>query len=137
MKSKAKTLVVLAATVALGLAACTGLQPASSSAADDLAGVWYYAGVETYLQLNEDGRFSFAETQQELEAAPFDAGQFRLEGISLTFITNDDSELCAGQIGTYEVELIEAGQLRFELQEDPCLLRRIGVPSGLWERVEP
>lgn len=137
MKSKAKIFVVLVTIASLGLAACAGLPPAPGITVKDMAGVWYYAGVETYLQLNEDGRFSFAETQEELEQAPFDAGQFRLEGTSLTFITNDDSELCAGQTGSYEAELTEAGQLRFELVEDPCVLRRIGVPSGLWERVEP
>lgn len=103
MKSKTKILAVLVAIVSLGLAACAGIPLAPSATAENFTGVWYIARWETYLQLNEDGRFSFADTQQELEEAPFDAGQFRLEGTTLTFITNDESELCAGQSGSYEV----------------------------------
>jgi hypothetical protein len=102
-----------------------------------LTGVWYLAIYETYLQLNGDGRFSFADTQQELEEAPFDAGQFRLEGTSLTFIINNESKLCAGQTGSYEVELTEEGELRFVLEEDECWERRLGVPAEPWSRVEP
>jgi len=137
MKSKAKILVVLVAIVSLGLAACAGLPPAPSITVKNFTGVWYIARWETYLQLNEDGRYSFADTQQELEEAPFDAGQFRLEGTLLTFITNNESELCAGQTGSYEVELTEEGQLQFVLQEDPCWERRLGLPAEPWVWVQP
>ena len=137
MMSKAKTLVFLAAIVSLGLAACADLQPASSSAVDDLVGVWYIAMWETYLQINEDGRFSFADSQQELEAAPFDAGEYRLEGTTLTFITNNESLYCKGQTGSYEIELAKESQLEFVLKEDPCHERARGLPAAPWVWVEP
>ena len=91
----------------------------------------------TWLQLSEDGTYGFADSPQLIEEAPFDAGQFRLEGTSLTFITNDESELCAGQTGNYEVELTEEGQLQFALEEDACWERRFGLPAEPWDRVEP
>ena len=138
MKSKAKLLVVLVAIVSSGLAACAGLQPAPSIGGVDLTGVWKRSsGTEAYLQLNEDGAYSFARAQQELEEAPLEGGQFRLEGTSLTFITNSESEYCAGQTGSYQVELTEQGQLEFVIQEDPCWDRRHGVPTQSWDRVEP
>jgi hypothetical protein len=146
MRSKDKMLIVLIAVASLTPAACAGLPPAptpvpptptASIAVADLVGVWYMASLETFLQFNEDGTFSFANAQGELEEAPFDAGQYQLEGSSLTFIANKESELCAGQTGSYEVGLTEEGQLQFVAQQDPCPLRLAGLRSGLWPRFEP
>jgi hypothetical protein len=138
MKSKAKLLVVLVAIVSLGFAACAVSQPASSTTAKNFTGVWRRSsGTEAYLQLNEDGTYSFAWAQQELEEAPIEIGEFRLEGTSLTFIASDESASCAGQTGSYQVELTEQGQLEFVIQEDPCWDRRHGVPTQSWDRVEP
>ena len=134
MKSRAKRLVVLVVIVSFVIAACAGSQPAPSITVEDLIGVWhgYY-----YLQLSEDGTYRFADYRQVLEEDPWNVGQFRLEGTSLTFITDIESEVCAGQTGSYEIELTEEGQLQFELQEDPCMERRLGLPAGPWDRVEP
>jgi hypothetical protein len=137
MKSKAKILVVLAAIVSLGLAACAGLQPASSSAVDDLTGVWYIARFDTYLQINGDGSFGFADSQPELDTAPFDAGQYRFEGTTLTFMTDDESEYCTGATGSYVITLTEESQIEFVVQEDPCWERRMGLMSEPWVWVEP
>lgn len=146
MRSKDKILIVLVAVLSLGLAACAGSPPGptpvpptptANITVEDLVGVWYMASLETFLQFNEDGTFSFANAQGELEEAPFDAGQYRLEGTSLTFITNKESKLCAGQTGSYEIELTEEGQVQFVPQEDQCSLRLAGLRSGLWPRFEP
>ena len=137
MISKVKVFVVLVAVVSLGLAACAELQPASSGAADDLVGVWYIARFDTYLQINEDGSFGFADSQPELDTAPFDAGQYRREGTALTFMTNDESELCAGETGSYEITLTKESQIEFVLQEDPCWERRMGLMAEPWVWVEP
>jgi hypothetical protein len=137
MRGKVKSLVALVAViVSLGLAACAGSQPASGITVRNLTGVWYMASRDLYFQLNQDGTYSFGDSQQLLEEAPFDAGQYQFEGTSLTFVTNDDSWLCSGKTGSYEVELTEEGQLRFVLQEDQCGERGSGIPSGPWDRVE-
>jgi hypothetical protein len=134
MKSKAKLLLVI---VSLGLAACVVSPPASSTTAENLTGVWYFDFSETYLQLKEDGTFGFADSVQELEEAPFDAGQYRLEGTSLTFMTDNESLYCRSKTGSYEVELTEEGHLQFVLQEDPCWERRSALPAEPWVWVEP
>jgi hypothetical protein len=110
---------------------------AASITVEGLTGVWYISLFGTYLELNEDGTYGFADTQQLLEEAPFDAGQFQLEGTLLTFITNDESEFCTGQTGSYEIEVTEEDQLEFVLEEDPCLERRLGLPADHWDWVEP
>jgi hypothetical protein len=138
MKFKVNLVIVLVVTVSLGLSACGGSQPAPSIGGVDITGVWKRSGA-IFLQLNEDGTYAFADVGPDfLEKAPFDAGTFRLEGTMLTFITSDESALCAGQSGSYQVELTEEGQLQFELQEDACDSRAEGIPIPLsWERVEP
>jgi hypothetical protein len=137
MKSKAKIIVVLAAIVSLGLAACADLQPAARIVGVDLTGVWKKDQAGVFLQLNEDGTYAFADVGPAfLEKAPIDIGKFRFEGTSLTFVSSDESFLCAGQTGTYQVELAEQGQIQFEFEEDPCQERANGVPAS-WSRYEP
>jgi hypothetical protein len=139
MKSKAKLLVVLVVIVSLVLAACAGLQPAPGIGGMDITGVWKWnqEDGEVYVQFNEDGTYRTAYVLAFLEKAPFDVGQFRLEGTSFTFITSDESWLCPGLTGSYEVELTEQGQLQFVLQEDACEMRGIKYPAEPWDRVEP
>jgi hypothetical protein len=112
--------------------------PAPSITVENLTGVWHTTSPWLYLLLNEDGTYLFTDVNNWRKPYPFDEGQFRLEGSLLTFITSDESTRCAGQTGSYQVELTEEGQLRFELQEDACDSRAEGIPIPLsWERVEP
>jgi hypothetical protein len=105
-----------------------------------LVGLWQDAENGVYLQLDADGTFRMASSVAWLEASPLDIGQFRLEGPLLTFSTfsyNTDSRWCVHQQGSYLVELAQPGELRFELQEDPCQGRASAFPAGRWDRVEP
>ena len=66
--------------------------PTPSITVKNLTGVWKENEGSVFLKLNEDGTYAFADVGPAfLEKAPFDAGQFRLEGTLLTFITNDES----------------------------------------------
>ncbi len=131
---KAKLLAALVVVVVLfGLVACAGSQSASSITEEDLIGVWDEYGA---LQFNEDGTYRVAKGIPWLETAPAEAGEFRLEGTTLTFISSNDSQECRGQSGSYQVELTEQGQLQFVLQEDPCQIR-VNYRPGSWDRVEP
>ena len=76
-------------------------------------------------------------TKQELEEAPFDAGQYRLEGTTLTFVTDDESEYCTGATGSYVIILTEESQIEFTHDEDPCWERRMGLMAEPWVWVEP
>ena len=141
MKFKVNLAVVLVVIVSLGLmlASCGGLQPAPSIEGVDIIGVWKWkkGDGEACFQLNEDGTYRTAYTLAFLEKAPFEVGQFRLEGTSFTFITSDESWVCPGLTGSYEIELTEQGQLQFVLQEDACEMRGIKYSAEPWDRVEP
>jgi hypothetical protein len=107
---------------------------------ESLAGLWQDAESGVYLRLDADGTFRLASSVAWLEASPLDVGRFRLEGALLTFSTfsySIDSQWCVHQQGSYHVELTQPGELRFELQEDPCQSRASKLPAGRWGRVEP
>ena len=104
---------------------------------EDFTGLWHQSSSGVYNQFNEDGTFLVALSVANLEKAPVDLGQFRLEGTRVTFTTSDESPECAGLSGSYQVELTEEGELRFVLEEDPCALRARDAPSGPLRRIEP
>jgi hypothetical protein len=133
------TVVVLVVILSLGLviAACGGSRPEPGVTVEDLTGLWKKSKVAPYLQLNEDGTYRFATAVHSLETAPFEVGQYQLEGTSLTFIASNESFGCKGLQGSYEVELTEEGQLQFVLQEDACEMRGVDLPARPWDRVEP
>ena len=131
----ATTLVAL-----LVLASACGDGEEEGITVEDLTGIWEKMAASRYLQFNEDGTFRGASSVTNLENAPSPLGQFRLEGTLLTFITSDESPDCAGQSGSYQVQLTEEGELQFVLEEDPCPVRAgptSGPPSAPWRRISP
>jgi hypothetical protein len=166
MRSKVKTPVVLVFIVSLGLviAACGGSQPAPtpvpptptpvpptstpvpptptpvpptptlSITVEDSIGVWS-RGCK-YLQFREDGTYRGGR-HPDLEKYPSEVGSFHLDGTSLTLIMSEDSVLCPGQTGSFEVELIDRDQLKLTLREDECQPRGSGMTGGPWTRVSP
>jgi len=109
--------------------------PTPSITVEDLIGVWNRACM--YLQFREDGTFRQGGSPDRLEEYPSEVGTFQLDGTSLTLITSEDSFLCSGQTGSFEVELTQQGQLKLMLREDECRARGSGMSRGLWTRVSP
>ena len=112
--------------------------PTSSITVEDLSGIWHGLGPISYgyIQLNPDGTYHIAKALPYLEKSPFEIGEFRFEGTLLTFIASNQSPECAGQRGSYQVQLTEPDQLQMALQDDPCQ-SRVNHSRGPWERVAP
>ena len=112
--------------------------PTPSIAVEDLSGTWQ--GIDPtstgYLQLNPDGTYHKAFTLALLDTSPCEMGEYRLEGTLLTFITSNQSKRCAGQSGSYQVQLTEPDQLQTALQDHPCQVRA-NYTRGHWQRVAP
>ncbi len=105
---------------------------------EDLIGVWKRQEGETfYFQFNEDGTFKVASSEAFLKGSTFDMGEFQLEGALLTLTTSAESSDCVGQVGSYQMELTEEGDLKFTLDEDECGLRGPDAQLSPWERVSP
>ena len=113
--------------------------PPLATSANDVIGIWQLGSgtFALFFQFNEDGTYRVAQrVDTNLQDSPTQLGQFSLEGGLLTLDTSDESILCAGQSGTYEVRLLEQGRISFFLHEDPCTLRANTNYSGL-ERLSP
>jgi hypothetical protein len=103
-----------------------------------ISGIWWTYDVDNIpwaIQFNEDGTFRTALTWLRLERSPTDVGRFRLEGTSLTLISNKDCEgPCKGLKGKYKVKFTENNKLLLKEQEDPCSKRK-GACSSPWFKV--
>jgi hypothetical protein len=100
--------------------------PPLATGVDDVTGSWQWGSGDRiiFFQFDEDGTFLQAsQVATNLQDNPQQLGQFTFEAGLLTFVTSDESPLCAGQSGTYEVRLLEQGQIGLFLREDECSLR--------------
>ena len=110
--------------------------PALATSADDVIGVWQrvggYDGSSLFHQFDEDRTWRAAQRLvTNLEDSPQLLGRFTLEGGLITVVASDESPLCAGQSGTYEVRRLEQGRLGFSLVEDECGSRALVWGSGM------
>jgi hypothetical protein len=88
-----KKLVALLITVVITLAAC-------QTAKNDLVGIWSGSDI---LQFKDDGTFAGAELSSLLEEAPVDHGEYELIGTTLSFHSSENSDLCPGFNGSYNI----------------------------------
>lgn len=99
--------------------------------ADDLVGIWASDAVGSpippfIVQLNADGTFAVALSEQELASAPVESGEWILDGARMTLNTRASG--CPGVLerpALYDVELSDAssGAVRWTAVDDPCQLR--------------
>jgi hypothetical protein len=104
--------------------------PILATSADDIIGMWQFGSGDNAIfhQFDEDGTYRTAQrVLTNLQGSPQQLGEFTLEAGLLTLVTSDESPACAGQSGTYEVQLLEGGRISFILLEDQCTTR-----SGYW-----
>jgi hypothetical protein len=122
----------------LGASASTEICGEDNITMQKLSGIWWTYDTNDIpwaIQFNEDGTFRTALSWLRLERSPIDEGRFRLEGTSLTLISNKDCQgSCKGLEGQYKVEFTKYDKLLLKEQEDPCLERK-GVCSSPWFRV--
>jgi hypothetical protein len=98
---------------------------------EELSGVWGYSrgGLGArYYQFTQDGTFSNAAslTRERLEDTPAVKGEFWFEGSQLHLNVIEflaTGEPCVGEIGVYEAQLLENGNLRFIVIDDDCSWR--------------
>jgi hypothetical protein len=115
------------------------------TSAEELAGVWHkttrsFMGGEIYRQFTKDGIYRMGNSPQEIEEGPRVEGEFRFEGDhyvmqDVTALPGYDMCIQAGQVGTYTVELLDNGHIRFVAVEDECSERARMLGAGEMEPV--
>lgn len=109
-------------------------EPVLATSAEDILGKWQLGSgdLALFFQFNQDGTYRTAQRiVTNLQDSPTQMGQFIVEEGLLTLVPSDESPLCAGKSGTYEVHLLEQGRIGFFLIEDQCTLRADTKYSGL------
>ena len=114
---------LVASSIAIALfliAGCAASGPKLVNSAEDITGAWRSTISSAEIQFNEDGTMR----RRTAEQTPADA-EFRFEGtrLFLTEIPGQGCSLIGAQIGIYELELLENGNLKFMAIEDECLSR--------------
>jgi hypothetical protein len=114
--------------------------PILATSVHEIIGVWQLGSGNhaLYFEFNEDGTYRSAQrVVTNLQDSPQQLGQFAFEEGLLTFVTLDESPLCAGQTGTYDVLLLDQGRISLIQREDQCTIRtEKGGLIGL-ERLSP
>ena len=102
------------------LAGCVASGPKLASSAEDIVGTWQSTIHRGEVQLNEDGTWRSQDPDGGV-----DTGEFWFEGTRYFDKASPRSgcTLIGAQIGIYEVELLESGNLKWILIEDECLTR--------------
>ena len=102
------------------LAGCAAPGPKLASSAQDIAGAWHSNFAPTEIQFNEDGTLRLRGSGVDI------AAEFRFEGTRLFWKAVDPASACVlegAEVGVYEVELLENGNLKFTAIEDECSVR--------------
>ena len=137
-----KPIASLMAVGLLLLAACgTGgeVEPGPVTSFEDIAGTTYERqglGITIYFHFFEDGTVHTSSNRDLVEDRPSDIFETRFEGTTV-FLKETKATRCADNPdATYEIHLLENGNLQLVAIEDPCPVRAsLWRPPAEWAAV--
>jgi hypothetical protein len=95
---------------------------ATTLSQESIVGTWFGVGSGEYFQFNEDGTYTGLDNREAVATNPDVEGEYKFDGTRIV-MTSIVHPVCPGTTGTYEVELLENGNLRFTVVEDECQVR--------------
>lgn len=120
-----KKLSAFAFTSLIILAGCRSTQAITG---DELLGAWVYDEGGYAIEFMDDGSYTVGAFD------PPEFGEFTLEGKTLTLMTGKQARVCAGLVGTYQIELTSDSKLHMTLVTDECSIRADTVDDSFWSR---
>lgn len=143
-----KVFIALLAIVVFILVGCGASEPEKADSIDDVVGTWRRIRVGSdsaatdVCKFSDDGTYICAFSLEEIDQNEGWKGNIWFEGTQFFDQTNDaPTDLCT-EVGIYEVQLLDSGNLKYVLVEDACRDRFSaaagrGVEEGLieWEPV--
>lgn len=112
----------------LGVGSSTSVSPTVTPSAsyDDLYGHWrqenYFLSFGHNRFTGEDARFKFTDAVDINDAGAYEL-KTTTEWTEIVFVSDADSDSCAGQIGRYKIRLTDEGELHLNKIEDQCVIR--------------
>ena len=111
-----KITVVVIGFFILGLV--TACQPVDEFDIDALYGVWYDETTGVYSFMNEDGTFLITLTNSH--EFPIQSGTYTHKGKNVTFVMDEESQVCPGYTAVVEVEIIDDDRYQETIIEADC-----------------
>ncbi len=106
-----------------------------ATSAEEIVGTWYESG--SYIRFDEDGTFRQAFSLDKLDNQPYAISSYRFEGTKM--VTSEISvsgvPSCGNKIGSYEIRMLENGNIEIVTIQDQCR-PRAGDTSGEKEPIE-
>lgn len=89
-----------------------------------------------YIRFDKDGTFRQAHTLDELKSHPYSISSYKFEGTKMIIAEMSVSGVptCGKKIGSYEIQLLESGNIRIMPIKDECEPRARDI-AGEYELV--
>ncbi|MGD0920043.1 MAG: hypothetical protein ABSB22_26700 [Thermodesulfobacteriota bacterium] len=102
-----------------------------ATSAEEIFGTWV-AGSSHYLRFDQDGTFRGANTLDQLNSLPYSINSYQFNGTKMV-ITEVwgaiPANTCGEKIASYEIQLLESGNIRIVVIEDQCQRRAANIPG--------
>jgi len=109
-----------------------------ATSAEEIVGTWQRGrvGDAGYIRFDEDGTRRGAYALNKLDSQPYAINSYQFEGTKMvtTEISVSGVPSCGEKIGSYEIRLLESGNIRIVVLEDECS-HRAGSFAGEYEPV--
>jgi hypothetical protein len=94
-----------------------------ATTAEEVIGTWFAGNY--YIRFNKDGTFRQAHALDKLESQPYAISSYQFEGTKMviTEVSVSGVPTCGKKIGSYEVQLLESGNIRIVAIKDQCAPR--------------
>jgi hypothetical protein len=103
------------------------------TSAEEIVGTWQagVVGGRGYIRFDEDGTFRQAYTLDKLDSQPYAIDSYQFEGTQMLIKTVEVSGVrsCGKKIGSYEIRLLESGNIWVVVIKDQCADRAMDIPG--------
>jgi hypothetical protein len=130
-------LVTMLLSIGCGAPATTPTQAFTlATSAEEIVGTWMRRSGPLYLRFDEDGTLREARALDELDSQPFSINSYQFEGTRMILkeVSVSGVPSCGETIDSFEIRLLESGDIRIVVLEDECG-HRAGSVAGEYEPV--
>jgi hypothetical protein len=108
-----------------------------ATSADEIVGTWHESG--DYIRFDEDGTFRQAHGLDKLDDQPYAICSYQFEGTIMIIeeISVSGVPSCKRKIGSYEIQLLENGDIEIVTIEDQCPPRARDISGEKKPAVSP
>ncbi|MFC2030983.1 hypothetical protein ACFLWA_09670 [Chloroflexota bacterium] len=93
-----------------------------ATSAEEIVGTWQARAGRYYIRFNEDETFRQAHALDELDSQPYAVDSYRFEGTKMVIreVSISGVPTCGKKIGSYEIRLLESGNIWIVTIDDQC-----------------